>query len=165
MASGKQIALLSVAMVALVALSARPSSAAITTNSTTPFSVTFVNPCNGHLMTDVGLGHLVTSTTFDGTGFQTTLHFNEAQARDTDTVTGQVCTDTGNLNEHGLNFDVISGTVGGLPVVVAAHLTGKVTCPQQAGSFQTSLGVHITVNPNGIVTADFDNSPGVTTCK
>jgi hypothetical protein len=154
-----KIALLSVAMAALVALAARPSAAAITTDSTTPFNTTFINPCNGHLLISAGLDHIVASTTFDGAGFQTRFHLNEEQARDTDTVTGAVCTDTGNLNEHGLNYDVISGIAGGLPIVVGVNFTGLVSCAGSGGVI-FSLLVHVTVNPNGIVTVDRNNSPG-----
>jgi|HubBroStandDraft_2_1064218.scaffolds.fasta_scaffold387886_1 hypothetical protein len=90
-----RIATLSVAIAALVVLAAQPSDAGITTNTTTPFSNPFINPCNGHPMISAGLVHVVASTTFDCAGFQTKFHFNEEQARDTDTVTGEICTDTG----------------------------------------------------------------------
>ncbi len=163
--SSTRIALLSAAMAALVALAARPAAAAITTNTTTPFSNPFINPCNGHLMISAGLVHVVASTTFDGAGFQTRFHLNEEQARDTDTITGAVCADTANLDEHGLNYDVISGTVGGLPIVVGVSFTGLVSCPGSAGSTIFRVLVHVTVNPNGTVTVLRDNSPGDLTCK
>src|ERR1700730_16311228 len=100
----RKIALLSVALAGFVALTARPSAAAITTNSTTPFSGSFTNACNGHLMDFTFLGHLVASTTFDASsGFQTKVHFNEEQGRDVDTVTGVVCTDMASISEQGHN--------------------------------------------------------------
>lgn len=150
--------------IALGILTSRSALAAILTNYTQPFSFTFLNPCNGDSMISAGVDHITASTTFNGAGFQTTLHVNEQQARDTDTTTGQVCTDTFNLNEEGHDYDVISGTVGGLPLVITVHATGLVTCPHQAGSLIATSAFHITVNPNGTVTVFRDNV-GDLTCR
>jgi hypothetical protein len=164
-ASTTKIALLSVAMASVLALGAQPLAAAVLTNSTTPFSLPFINPCNGHPTIDAGLLHTVASTTFNGAGFQTKLHTNEEQARDTDQITGEVCVDTGTFNFQGHNYDVFSGTVGGLPLEVTGTFTGLESCPGSMGSFLLHAVVHVTVNPNGIVTVNFDSFPPTAECK
>jgi hypothetical protein len=158
-ASITKIALLSVALTAFVALTARPSTAAVTTNSFTPFSMTVVNPCNGDTVVSTGVLHVVASTTFDGAGFQTTFNTNEQRTKDTDITTGDVCTDHSNFNNHGLNVDVVSGAIGELPQVLTVTFTGNVNCPGQAGSFSFKIRSHTTINPNGIVTVSFTNFP------
>jgi hypothetical protein len=161
-----RITMLAVAIAALVSLAARPSAAAITTNSTTQYTNPFINPCNGHAMVSMGFFHTVASTTFDSAGFQTRFHLNEEQARDLDTVTGEVCTDTANENEHSLNYDFVSGTVGGLPIVIGVTFTGLVTCPHQAGSNIYRVYAEVVVNPNGTVVLNRTNfPPGDLRCK
>jgi hypothetical protein len=161
-----KILLFSLAMAALTAVGARPLPAAVLTNSTTPFSLSFINPCNGHASIDAGLLHTVASTTFDGAGFHTKFHTNEVQARDTDQVTGEVCADTGAFNFQGSNFDVFTGTVGGLPLEATGTFTGLEACSGSMGTFLLHGIVHVTVNPNGIVTVDFDRGfPLTAECK
>src|SRR5215469_16330636 len=155
---------LSAAIAMLAALVAQPSMAAVVTNSTTPMNSSFINPCNGHPTIFAGLLHVVASTTFDGSGFQTKLHLNEEQGRDTDQVTGVVCTDTGVFNWQGHNFDVFSGTVGGLPLEITATNTGLESCPGSMGNFRLHAIAHVTVNPNGIVTVNFDGFPATAEC-
>jgi hypothetical protein len=152
-------AALAAAMAISTALVTQLSLAAVVTNSTTPMNSSFINPCNGHPTTFAGLLHVVASTTFDGSGFQTKLHLNEEQGRDTDQVTGVVCADTGVFNWQGHNYDVFSGTVGGLPLEITATNTGLESCPGSMGSFRLHAVAHVTVNPNGIVTVNFDSFP------
>jgi hypothetical protein len=155
---------LSAAIAMLAVLVAQPSIAAVVTNSTTPFSLPFINPCNGHPSIDAGLLHVVASTTFDGAGFQTHLHTTEVQARDTDQVTGVVCVDTGSFSFQGLNYDVFTGTVGGLPLEATGTFTGVESCPGSMGSFRLHAILHVTVNPNGTVTVSFDSFPATAEC-
>ena len=154
-----KIALLSVAIAAaLVVLAARPSTAAVTTNVTYPVTGTLYNPCNGHLLSLNQTFHLLASTTFDASGFQTGIHVNEENSRDTDLTTGFQCTDTGTVEASGLNYDVSTGGSNGLlPVVVAATLLGTTNCPGSEGNALFKIGVHVTINPDGTTTANFDN--------
>jgi len=160
-----KIALLSVAMTVMVALSARPSVAAILTNSTIPLSFTFFDPCSGHTFDVNALVHVVASTTFDNAGFfHTTLHINDQAEQDTDTTTGEVCRGTDNQLFSALNFNVLTGAVGGLPIEDTTRGTALLICPSGLKASNTFLA-HITVDPNGTVTVNFSNLPGVVTCK
>ena len=159
-----KIALLPVAMAALVALAAGPSVAAVTTNVTVPDNGSFINPCNGDLMTFTGFLHTVASTTFDASGFSTHLSVNEEQVKDTDTVTGIVCSDTTGVagNTHNI---VLGGPPILLPFELTVTFTATTNCPGQVGSFLFKELIHLTVNPDGTVTVLFSNAPGTLECK
>lgn len=161
-----------IAIIAALAalLTTRPSAAAVTTNITVPFSQTFINPCNNDELASVAVVHVLATTNIDAAGIHTTVHFNEQDARDTDLVTGVECTDTGTLNQSGLNFifTLPPGTPGSpsgdLPVALTVTFGGNVLCPGGAGSDKLSVLAHVTVNPDGTVTVFFNNSPGEVRC-
>jgi hypothetical protein len=158
---------LPVAIATLAAQVARPSVAAVITNSTVPQSGSFTNPCNGDPMTFEGFLHTVATTTFDASGgFQTHISVNEEQTKDTDTLTGVVCSDTlgSATNTHNIVFG--GPFVGLLPVVVSFDLTTTTNCPGSVGSFKISVLLHVTVNANGTLTV-FNNPFGIPTlvCK
>ncbi len=157
------------AIALLAALVTQPSLAAVTTNMRVPFSLAFINPCNGDPMVDAGVSLVLATTTIDAAGIHTDVHFNEQKARDTDLLTGVECVDTGALHESGFNFvftpdDTTEGPTGDFPLTVTVTLDGVAACPGGAGSFTLSLLAHATVNPDGTLKVFFDNTPGAVKC-
>ncbi len=157
------------AVALLTALIARPSTAAVTINSTAAFNGPFVDPCNNDVINSVGLLHVLGNTTTDSAGVHTTFHFNESDTHDTDLNTGQTCADTGALNENTLNLDCSGGPpcipTGGLPITVTLTFNGTESCPGSAASFEFQELVHATVNADGTLTVLLSNAPGVFKCK
>jgi hypothetical protein len=159
-----------IGIAALVVLAARPSMAAVTTNVIEPFFVEQLNPCNGDNTAFTGLVHLLASTTFDAAGVHTEVHLNQQDARATDLVTGLVCPDTQGSNSSGLNIvfslPIGNGTpTGDLPLNATVGINTNESCPSSSGgSFTFKLVAHITVNPDGTVTVQFEKG-GEITCR
>lgn len=128
-------------------LTTTPAWAAQVTNITFPVSGTVFNPCNGEVVTFSGEAHLTASVTLDGSGgFHTDTHVNVHV-----TATGNLGnTYVGNQES---NF-VFNGSVG---TEVTLTFTFSEISQGSAPNFVIHALFHITINPDGTVTAFVSN--------
>jgi len=138
-----------VAATAALMPAAAPAGAAKSTF--VPSTGTFFDFCTGELIELDGINHFVVSTTeVPGGGIHQVMHLNALNFHGTGLVTGTRYTAVG-ANNSALKFDMPQGAT---TTEVSVHLRLLSDGPG-ADIFLDSL-YHVTVTPNGDVTADVD---------
>ncbi|MSP14716.1 MAG: hypothetical protein EXR62_17380 [Chloroflexi bacterium] len=122
---------------------------AATSNTTVPISGIGTNPCTGENFTFSGNFHVVSKTTIDGNGgAHAKIHGNY------ENLTG--------VGDQGNTYHVPATTNEEINAQVGAETTFTqnftFVSTGSAANFQVHIDLHITVNPNGTITASFDNT-------
>src|SRR5215470_3093174 len=130
---------------AFLLLGALNAAASVVINVDIPISGAVFNPCNGETVTFTGIDHFTLSVTFDGAGgFHADAHDNVHV-----TATGSLGNSyEGNQEDNSL----FNGRVG---FEQTFGLTFSEISTGSAPNFELHILEHITVNPNGTVTAFF----------
>lgn len=139
------VVVFSLAFAALLLIAAN-AMASVVTNVDIPINEAVINPCNGETVTISGVDHSTATVTPDGAGgFHMTLHDNIH-------VTG---TGSNSYEANQEDTNELNGRVG---VEQTILLTVGVISEGPAPNFEENILEHVTVNPNGTVTAFLEHA-------
>ncbi len=118
-------------------------------NGTTSFSNTIADPCTGENVDISGTDHLVVNETFDGNGGAHISTHENIHVTGTGNTTGASYVGSQSLNSE--ENDNSGGTIT-MTLALPFELISKGSAP----NFLVHALLHITINPNGVVTSSID---------
>jgi hypothetical protein len=147
----KKLAIIGLLVLVLTLGLALPAQAAVTMNVKVPVDMIVENPVTGEDVHITGEAHIMTSLTEDGAGgFHSVWHFN-ARARGIGETTG---------NEYiGRHVEQLNVNIKPpFPYEDTFVLNVRMIGPGKVPNFVMHLNMHVTINANGVVTAEVVNS-------
>jgi hypothetical protein len=140
----------------VLSFKAAPPATTVTTNEFIPFSQATFVPCAnggaGEIVLVSGTLHVLSHTTINGNNASLKTHFQPQGARGIGQVTGDEYNAVGVTQEH--DKIPLSGSAGEFTFINNFRLIG----PGPNNNLMVHQTIHMTVNANGTVTSQVDNS-------